>query len=127
MEKKPEELRQESSGELKIRQIEQGKKMNANVLNNVLHGNILHIANYEAAYRGNFVQSLDLLSDRMEEENVKSYYIFPKQKDENAPAMGWMRELLARKRITGWLSGNISKDAALIRKVIKKRNILLMK
>lgn len=100
--------------------------MNANVLNNVLHGNILHIANYEAAYRGNFVQSLDLLSDRMEEEKVKSYYIFPKQKDENAPAMGWMRELLARKRITGWLSGNISKDAALIRKVIKKRNISII-
>ena len=92
---------------------------------NGLQGNVLHIANYEAAYRGNFVQSLDLLSDKLEKEKVKSYYIFPVQK-EDSPAMGWMQELLSKKRITGWLSGSVAEDAVLIRHVIRKRKIALI-
>lgn len=92
---------------------------------NWLQGNVLHIANYEAAYRGNFIQSLDMLSDKLEKEKVKSYYIFPVQK-EDSPAMGWMQDLLQKKRITGWLSGSVAQDAALIRRVIKKRNIAIV-
>ena len=75
--------------------------MRDSTLINKLPGNILHIANYEAAYRGNFIQSLELLSNTMEKENVKSYYMFPKQKDDNAPAMDWMSELLIRRSIAG--------------------------
>ena len=91
-----------------------------------LQGNILHIANYEAAYRGNFIQSIDTLSIELEKEHIRSFYIFPKQENDDSPAMGWMRELLQIKRITGWISGNIGKDAVLIRKVIKKRNISII-
>lgn len=79
--------------------------------------NILHIANYKAIYRGNFIASLDCLTAKLEKEGIKSYYIFP------SADIDWMENLKAEGRQIGCLTESVIKDARLIRQVIKNFNI----
>lgn len=41
------------------------------------HKTIIHIANYAAPYKGNFIASLEILEEKLRQNNNRMIYIFP--------------------------------------------------
>lgn len=80
--------------------------------------NVLHIANYAAAYRGNFIESLENLSQELQKRNVRSYYIFP-----NTANCPWVSELIEQGKVVYLLSDETRNDAKCIHRIIQEKNI----
>ncbi|MDO4466483.1 MAG: glycosyltransferase family 4 protein [Bacillota bacterium] len=86
--------------------------------------NLLHIANYAAKYRGNFIESLSILDSNLQSSGVTSFYAFYLPDVDNPQP--WMVDLEKAGKKVLYLSGDVFADYKKIRELIKKENISLV-
>lgn len=82
--------------------------------------NILHICDYAAAYRGNFIESLDLLDKKLKESGDKIIYAFPqriKSRDDR-----WF-ERLAQHSPVYYYDPAFFKQIKTFKKILNEQNI----
>lgn len=84
--------------------------------------NVLHIANYQASYKGNFIESLEALSRQLEKDNIESIYMFP-QNGIQEVASEWVEDLRDNKRKVTGFTDNIFSDTKQIKQIIKENHI----
>lgn len=84
--------------------------------------NVLHIAFFAAPYGGNFIQSLEQLSRLLAEDEGSSVYMFPCEA-KNGKAVQWLDELKKNGREIHYFTGNITKDALQIRRIVVENDI----
>ena len=85
-------------------------------------GTILHIMNYAASYRGNFIDSLWSLDKKLQLEGLKNIYLFTGDAKSEGP-MSWIKEMQHQGEEVYFLAENRNQDAGLIRKLIKEKNV----
>ena len=85
-------------------------------------GTILHIMNYAASYRGNFIDSLWSLDKKLQLEGLKNIYLFTGDAKSEGP-MSWIKEMQQQGEEVYFLAENRNQDAGLIRKLIKEKNV----
>ena len=83
--------------------------------------NILHICDYTAPYRGNFIDSLASIGQF--HENVKTFYLFPNRAKDNPDTLSWISELNATQKVAYVQEKNILANAALLAKIIRRNKI----
>lgn len=88
-------------------------------------GTILHVMNYAASYRGNFMDSLANLDGELQKEGKKNIYLFT-QDAKSEGAMSWIREMQKSGQVVEFLSGNRGQDAKLIKKMVKDYEVVLI-
>lgn len=88
-------------------------------------GTILHIMNYAASYRGNFIDSLEFLNQELEADGLKNIYLFTKEARLEGP-MTWIKEMERRGQKVEFLSEHPRKDAAHIKQLIKAENVKII-
>lgn len=88
-------------------------------------GSVLHIMNYAASYRGNFMDSLDNLNKELKKEDKKNIYLFT-QDAKSDGAMNWINEMQKSGEVVEFLSGKTWKDAKLIKHLINEYNVLIV-
>lgn len=84
--------------------------------------NILHIANYCAIYRGNFIESLDNLSRQVKKCGGESIYMFP----QDAENIDWVKDLQNNGRKVYFFANNVLKDKKKIKRIIKENKIAII-
>lgn len=85
-------------------------------------GNTLHICNYAAPYRGNFISSLEYLAQDLEKKGAQQVYLFP-ARAASSGAMAWIEQLRANGRAVYLQRSSVLKNAALLREIFKKHDI----
>jgi len=88
-------------------------------------GTILHVMNYAASYRGNFMDSLASLDGELQKEGKKNIYLFT-QDAKSEGAMSWIREMQKAGQVVEFLSGNRGQDAKLIKTMVKEYGVILI-
>lgn len=83
---------------------------------------ILHIMNYAASYRGNFIDSLSSLDKKLQKDGLKNIYLFTKDA-KNEGAMSWIGEMQQQGEEVYFLTENRNQDAKLIRSLIKEKDV----
>lgn len=79
---------------------------------------MLHICNYAAPYRGNFISSLETLA----ESDPEQVYLFP-ARAATSGAMAWIEQLRASGRAVYLQRDSVLKNAALLREIFQKHHI----
>ena len=82
--------------------------------------NVLHVCDYAAAYRGNFIDSLESLEKY--HPNVNNFYLFPAQAKQSA-AMDWINELNNEKKVAYTQKSNPVSTIFLFLRIIKTHKI----
>lgn len=90
-----------------------------------MRGTVLHIMNYAASYRGNFMDSLSNLDKKIQSGGLKNIYLFT-AKAKNKGAMDWIEKMQQQGEEVCFLEGNILKDALQIRSIIKKKRVKIV-
>lgn len=98
------------------------QKVGGGITSQSIYKNVLHIANYQASYKGNFIASLESLSDRLANDGANSVYAFPRQEDSGV-AINWIEELRDNGSRVYQFTNNVSYNIRLINDIIKKENI----
>lgn len=88
-------------------------------------GTVLHIMNYAASYRGNFIDSLTSLDKKIRTSGLKNIYLFTKEAKSEGP-MSWIREMQQQREEVYFLTENKNQDAKLIRSLIKEKNVKII-
>lgn len=88
-------------------------------------GTILHIMNYAASYRGNFMDSLASLDRKIKEEELKNIYLFTADA-QNEGSMSWIGEMQRQGEEIYFLAENRKQDAALIRRLIREKDVKIV-
>ena len=88
-------------------------------------GTVLHVMNYAASYRGNFMDSLESLDAQLQKEGKKNIYLFTQDAKAEGP-MKWIDEMQASGQIVEFLSGNRGQDAKLIKRMIKEYGVVIV-
>lgn len=86
---------------------------------------ILHVMNYAAVYRGNFIDSLESLNKELREVNAENIYVFPKSAAENNSNI-WIEELKAEGRECHYLTERFFQDVRFLRKLISDKQITIV-
>ena len=86
---------------------------------------ILHIMNYAASYRGNFIDSLDNLDSKMKKDGMENYYLFNAEAD-NEKSRVWIDELIANGKKVRFLTGSIYKDSGIIKQILKEEKVAIV-
>ncbi len=86
---------------------------------------VLHVMNYAASYRGNFMDSLASLDAELKKEDKKNIYLFTQDAKAEGP-MKWISELQSSGHVVEFLSGNRGRDAKLIKDMIKKHGVVIV-
>lgn len=73
---------------------------------------ILHILNYAASYRGNFIDSLEKLNEVISADGVENMYLIT-ETAKDSDAMKWINELLTSGREVFFLAGKRSENKKL--------------
>src|SRR5258708_1825686 len=81
--------------------------------------NVIHFMNYSAPYKGNFMQTLLYLEQRLKKENIETIYLFFAATSETK----WTKDLIEEGKKIYFLSGNKLKDLFLVKHLIKKHRI----
>lgn len=82
--------------------------------------NVLHICDYAAAYRGNFIDSLEALEKH--QDNIKNFYLFP-ARARQAPAEEWIKHLNTKDEVAYIQEKNFFKNIILFLNIIKTKKI----
>ncbi len=88
-------------------------------------GTILHVMNYAASYRGNFMDSLSSLDKELQKEGKRNIYLFT-QDARSEGAMSWISEMQKTGQTVEFLSGNRKQDAKLIKRMVKEYGVALI-
>lgn len=83
---------------------------------------ILHIMNYAASYRGNFIDSLSSLDKKIRVDGLKNIYLFTAEA-QGEGAMSWIKEMQKQGEEIYFLKENRKQDAQLINKLIKEKQV----
>jgi glycosyltransferase involved in cell wall biosynthesis len=81
--------------------------------------NVIQLMAYSAPYKGNFIESILRLEQRLNEEGIQLVYLFPKE----AQSAAWSKELINAGKQIYFLSGNKVKDFLLIKTLIRKYRV----
>ncbi len=81
--------------------------------------NVLQLMNYNAPYKGNFIQSILCLETKLKAENIEMIYLFEKE----TAAREWARELINEGKKIYFLKGSNIKDIFFINSLIRKHKI----
>lgn len=87
-----------------------------------MSGTILHIMNYAASYRGNFIDSLTSLDKKLQTEGLKNIYLFTGDAKSEGP-MSWIGEMQRQGEEVYFLAENRNQDAKLIRQLIGEKGV----
>ncbi len=87
-----------------------------------MSGTILHIMNYAASYRGNFIDSLASLDNKLRTDGLKNIYLFTRDAKSEG-AMRWIGEMQCQGEEVYFLTESRNLDAKLIRRLIKEKNV----
>ena len=83
---------------------------------------VLHICYYFAPYRGNFIESLEYLADKLNEKGIGQVYLFPAcAKDKEASK--WIEALRQNGREVYYQKDSFSDNMKLVKNIIKKHNV----
>lgn len=85
---------------------------------------VLQIASYAAPYKGNFIESLECLSNRLE-NSLENIYFLPHQQT-NSMAFSWVDELRKNDRTIYESPKNNIKYINELRRIIKKHNVKII-
>ncbi len=85
-------------------------------------GTILHIMNYAASYRGNFMYSLVSLDGKLRADGVKSIYLFTREAKIQS-SMSWIGEMQRQGEDVYFLAEKRKQDADLIRWLMKEKKV----
>ena len=83
--------------------------------------NILHICDYTAPYRGNFIDSL--ASIEQFHDNVKTFYLFPNRAKDNPDTLSWIAELNEKQTVAFVQEKNALANAILLARIIHSNKI----
>lgn len=84
--------------------------------------NVLHICNYASPYRGNFIESLEFLSERLKKNGIEQIYVFPYRAN-STDAKKWIDELRSNGRIVYIMEKSNLMNIRLLKGLVKKHNI----
>ncbi len=84
--------------------------------------NVIQFLNYNAPYKGNFLQSLLHLEELLKSENIVQVYVFQKR-DKN---ISWTDELMQKGHIIYFVSGEGFKSLLSLKKIVKKHNVKII-
>lgn len=90
-----------------------------------MRGTILHIMNYGASYRGNFMDSLASLDGKLKETGLKNIYMFT-HNAKNPGAERWISKMQQQGEDVYFLSNNLKKDISFIQRVVKEKEVKLL-
>ncbi len=85
---------------------------------------VLQIMNYAAVYRGNFMESLTALDERLKEKDTVTIYLFCK--DAEKAAKIWIDDMVSAGDIVRFLSDDHKADVRLIKDLIREYNVKLI-
>ncbi|MBR4108913.1 MAG: glycosyltransferase family 4 protein [Oscillospiraceae bacterium] len=88
-------------------------------MNKTTSFNILHVCNYAAYYRGNFIDSLESLEKY--QPNIKNFYLFPARAVNTAKT--WITELNEKEEIAYYQKNSMLKNIILLHHIIRKHKI----
>lgn len=83
---------------------------------------ILHYMNYSAAYRGNFIESLENVNRELKKQGGKNVYVFTCE-SRNEKAFKWVKAMADSGETVAVLSGKKSEDVKLIKKMIADNGV----
>ncbi len=83
---------------------------------------ILHICDYAAAYKGNFILSLLELEDYLKDKSINQVYLFP-HRAKSTKAINWINELIKEGHTVYILNENNFKNILLLKKIKNQHNI----
>ncbi len=83
--------------------------------------NVLHICDYAALYRGNFISSLESLEEY--HSNVKNFYLFPARAACNSSTLAWIQAMNNGKEIAFIQKSNLLSNILLFKQIIKRNKI----
>lgn len=86
---------------------------------------VLHVMNYAASYRGNFMDSLEYLDGELEKQGLRNIYLFTKAAREPGPS-SWIKEIEQSGGTVKYLEENAVRDSALVRHMIKQEDVKLV-
>lgn len=89
-------------------------------MKNSISFNVLHICDYSAPYRGNFIDSI--ASIEKYHPSVKNFYLFP-ARAQNTAAMDWIAALNKNEKIAYIQRENVLCNLFLLNSIIKKHKI----
>jgi len=85
----------------------------------MIYRNVLHFSDYGSPYKGNFISSLEGLSEKLEELNHNQIFIFPKRTNTRE----WSKDMKIKYNKVYFFTGNFFKDLILLRRIIVEQNI----
>lgn len=83
---------------------------------------VLHVMNYGASYRGNFMDSLKSLDEKIHEFGMKNIYLFCADAKHNG-ARCWIDEMQKQGEVVEFLTGKTGQDIKLIRKLLNQYQV----
>lgn len=83
---------------------------------------VLHVMNYGASYRGNFMDSLKSLDGKLCELGMKNIYLFCADAKHN-DARKWIDEMCVQGDTVEFLTGELIKDVKLIQELLDKYQV----
>ncbi len=86
---------------------------------------VLHIANYSASYRGNFIESLERLDKELKSMGKRNIYLFCAEAKRTG-AVHWIEEMRQRGCVVEFLSGKRSHDIEIIKSLIEKYDVKIV-
>lgn len=86
---------------------------------------ILHVLNYGAAYRGNFIESLEMLNEKLEENDMKNIYLFCASARSNN-ARKWIDEMVEKGDEVFFLSDNSAESVSTIKAIIASHDVVIV-
>ncbi len=87
--------------------------------------NVLHVMNYSASYRGNFIESLENLDSELKKDDAANIYLFCAQAKINDSSV-WIEEMKSRGCVAEFLTENTKDNVKLIRRLIEQYSIGLV-
>lgn len=86
---------------------------------------VLHIINYCASYRGNFIESLEQLNSALRERDCRNIYLFCSEAKE-CDSKNWIDEMCSNGSMVEFLTNDSAENIGLIRNLIAAYNVKLV-
>lgn len=85
--------------------------------------NVLHICDYAASYKGNFIESLETLGEIVEKSGSEQIYLFPYRASKNPKALAWVKEIEDKGRKVFFQKKSFLANIFLINSICRKNDI----
>lgn len=86
---------------------------------------VLHVMNYGASYRGNFMDSLKCLDEKIRAYDMKNIYLFCSDAKDNGARI-WISKMQEQGEVVEFLTGSLVSDVRLICRLIKKYRVAIV-